>query len=289
MLTAKNWSIILLSLAIAACSSGKKEIILEEETDESLLAKGNTELETGNYTEAIKIYDMLLINFPTSDLHIDAQLNTAKALGGQEKFEEQFDLLLRLLRENVIPERVPEIFLQIGDFYANAAVWNPGDVSKDTTDWTSAARYYRKAAFYPDSEDNQTKSKALFLAGVMYARIRQIDTAKRAYEGVISTFPGTPYAELAKIKLVDPSNTEVLTPAQLEEVPEETPVVSDQKKFQQTLDETQDKDIQDMIMDSEQDSLFQEKPVERQEYFETEQDTSGVQEFFETEQDSLPE
>jgi len=276
--------LITFAIFIFSCQSGKKDFNLEEETDDSILARGNNALNDGEYDEALKYYDMLLLNFPTSDLHIDAQLNIAKTLGGQEKYEEQLELLLRVLKENTIPDRIPQIFLQIGDFYFEAATWNPGDVSTDTTDWNKAAKYYRKAAFYPDSDDNDSKAKALYLAGIMYAKQRQIDTAQRAYEGVIAGFPGSAYSELARMKLSDPTNTEVLTPDYLdqsqtaqtdEEIPEEL-LIQDLPQ-----EEEAEEQIKDIIMDSDADSLRQE--TQPQEFFETQEDTTQTdsQELFE--------
>ena len=74
-------------------------------------------MESKNYDEALKIDSLLLLNFPTSDLHVDAQLNTAKALGGKENYEDQLDLLLRILKENIVPEKVPAVYAQIAEHY----------------------------------------------------------------------------------------------------------------------------------------------------------------------------
>jgi tetratricopeptide (TPR) repeat protein len=204
------------------CGSNKKELILENETDESLHGKALTAYEAGQYREAFQYDSLLLIHFPISDLHIDAQLTMARALGGQERYEEQLDLLMRLLKENIIPEVVPKIYMQIGEFYEHAAVWNPGDITVDTTDWNKAASYYRKAVFYPNSNDRAVKAAALYRAGLMYAKIKNLEFATNAYKEVINSFPESPYSSLAKIKLQDPTNTseislETETAQQMEE------------------------------------------------------------------------
>jgi tetratricopeptide (TPR) repeat protein len=152
----------------------------------------------------------MLDNFPTSDLHIDAQLLIAKTYGGQEKYEDQFDLLLRILKENIIPEKVPLIYMQIGEFYENSAKWNPGDVTTDSLDYTNAAGYYKKAVFYPNSDDRYTKANALYRMALMHAKLNDIEVASKAYQELITTYPESPYSTLARTKLADPTNTEDL-------------------------------------------------------------------------------
>jgi tetratricopeptide (TPR) repeat protein len=232
-------SAILIAFLLIACSS-KEGIVLEDETPESLILKAQAAHESGNYEEALKINQMILDNYPTSDMHIDAQLLMAKSLGKQEKFEEQFDLLLRVLKENIIPEKVPLIYMQIADYYERAASWNPGNVTSDTADLRQAANYYRRAVFYPNSDDRDTKAAALYRAALMYAKINDLETAKKAYAQVIETYPESPYSGLAKIKLLDPGNTEEIIPeaptAGTEPVEEEiTPIATPEYEEQAPL------------------------------------------------------
>lgn len=216
-----NLHILLIIFFSFACGS-KTEISLEEETAESLLEKSRAAYAKGEYDKTLQYIDLMLNNFPTSDLHIDAQLLEAQTLGATEKYEDQFDLLLRILKENIIPEKVPHIYMQIGEFYENSAKWNPGDLSSDTTDYLAAAKFYRKAVFYPNSDDRATKAAALYRTGLMYAKSNDIETAKKAYGQVIESFPESPYSTLARTKLIDPTNTEELP---LQAAPEATPVV----------------------------------------------------------------
>jgi tetratricopeptide (TPR) repeat protein len=199
--------LILATFLVLDCGSSKKGLSIEDETDESLHGRALVAYEAGQYREAFRYDSLLLIHFPISDLHIEAQLNMANALGGQERYEDQLDLLLRLLGENIIPEAVPKIYVQIGEHYEHAAVWNPNDITNDTTDWEKAASYYRKAVFYPNSNDRVVKAQALYRAGLMYAKINNFEYATNAYNEVINSFPESPYSTLAKIKLQDPSNT----------------------------------------------------------------------------------
>jgi len=208
----KYFSVLIFLYLVISCGSSKHEIDLEEETAESVLQKSTAAIESQNYDEALKLDSLLLLNFPTSDLHIDAQLNMAKALGGKEEYEQQLDLLLRILQENIVPEKVPSIYAQIGEHYENAATWNPGTVTNDSMDWAKAAEYYRKAVFYPDSDDNATKAKSLYRTALMYAKLNQIDVSTRAYEQTIAFYPEFIYSAMAKIKLRDPRNTEEIDP-----------------------------------------------------------------------------
>jgi tetratricopeptide (TPR) repeat protein len=203
--------LIFLYLAIS-CGSSKQEIDMEDETAESIMQKSQAAIDSKNYDEALKLDSLMLLNFPTSDLHIDAQLNMAKALGGKEEYEQQLDLLLRILQENIVPEKVPSIYAQIGEHYEDAALWNPNTVTSDSMDWAKAAQYYRKAVFYPDSDDDATKAKSLYRAALLYAKLNQIDVAARAYDQTIAFYPESIYSAMAKIKLRDPGNTDEIDP-----------------------------------------------------------------------------
>jgi tetratricopeptide (TPR) repeat protein len=202
---------VILILILFSCSSND-QFVLEEETPESLLAKSRAAYDNSNYDESIKMANLLLDHFPTSDLHVEAQLVMAKSMGGNEKFEDQLDLLLRLLKENIIPEKVPLIYVQIAEFYEGAAVWNPGNVTSDTSDFIKAAKFYRKAVFYPNSNDDVTKSYALYRTGFMYTKANDIVKAKQAYGQVVDSYPQSPSAALARTNLLDPTNTEDIQP-----------------------------------------------------------------------------
>ena len=228
---------LLLLTAFIACGGSKDDIIIEDETPESLIQKGEVEFSNGNYDRSMQLAQLMLDNFPTSDLHIDAQLLISKSLGGQEKYEEQFDLLLRILKENIIPEKVPLIYMQIGEFYENSARWNPGDVTTDSVDYTNAAGFYKKAVFYPNSDDRYTKANALYRMALMHAKLNEIETASKAYQELIVTFPESPYSSLARTKLTDPTNTDELplpTAAATSTVPAtDQPTTGDQEIQQQ--------------------------------------------------------
>ncbi len=202
--------LVALITLFSSCGGSKGELVLEDETAESLLQKSNIAYENGDYDKSIQLAQTMLDYFPISDLHIDAQLQIAENLGAKEKYEDQFDLLLRILKENIIPERVPIIYMQIGEFYENSAKWNPGTVISDTIDYQKAANYYKKAVFYPNSDDRMTKVHALYRMALMHAKVSEIEIASKAYQELIATFPESPYSTLARTKLNDPTNTDEL-------------------------------------------------------------------------------
>jgi len=209
----------LIITALLGCGGSKEELILENETPESMLQRSENAFQSGKYEESAKLAQLLIDHFPTSDLHIDAQLMIAKDLGALEEYEQQFDLLLRVLKENIIPEKVPSIYAQIAEFYENAARWNPGTVTSDSVDFQKAAEFYRKAVFYPNSDDNATKAMALYRMALTYARLDDIETASKAYQEVITTYPSSPYSTLARTKLTNPANTEELPLPAVTETP----------------------------------------------------------------------
>ncbi len=208
--TIKIFIVLLVLSAFLGCGGSKDELVMENETPESLLLKSEQAYDMGNYDESLKLAQLLLDHFPTSDLHIEAQLLMANTYGAKEEYEEQFDRLLRVLKENIIPEKVPSIYAQIGEFYENSAKWNPGTVSTDSVDYSKAADFYKKAVFYPNSNDETTKAMALYRMALTYAKLNEIETASKAYQEIIATYPSSPYSSLARTKLNDPTNTDEL-------------------------------------------------------------------------------
>lgn len=200
----------LILLLFSACGGTNGETDYSQITDVELFAMANNEMHKGNYQKAIDDYNRILTDFPISNLHIDCQLKIAEAYGKLDNFEEQMFELHRLVKENIIPERVPKIYVQIGKFYERAALFNPGIITTDTSDYKKAMDYYDKALKYPDSDDNKTKSEAVYRRALVEAKIGQINDAIDRYKLVSSLFPNSDYSVLAQIKLKDPSNTNEL-------------------------------------------------------------------------------
>lgn len=203
-------SVLIMSLVIA-CGSSKKTNDMNLKTPEVLLSEGDALVEARNYEEALKSYETLLVLHPTSDLHVDTQLRMAEAYGKLDKFEEQMELLLRVLKENIIPGYVPQIYVQLGKFYERAARFNPGVVDSDSTDYNKAMSYYERASRYEDSQDINAKAEALFRRGLIEAKRGNISQATLYYETVAFQYPDVPFATLAKIKLRDPNDISELS------------------------------------------------------------------------------
>jgi len=206
-----NILILLIAFILASCSMFGKKEETNMNTAEAVLQQGDALYEQGKYEDALKTYKSMLVDFPTSDLHIDAQLRIADTYGEMDKYEEQMDVLLRLLKENIIPGRVPEIYCQIGEFYEKAALFNSGMITSDTADYNVALDYYKKAIEYTDSDDQLSKSKAQYRSALVNAKLGRYQKAIDEYNLVISEYPDSPYSVLAKMKLKSPDNTSELS------------------------------------------------------------------------------
>lgn len=202
---------IAIFLLLLACGSHKNLTMEEKRSPEELIQAGDMLYEQGNYKQAIDTYNRLLLFYPTSDLDIDAKLKIARCYGKMEKYEKQMDVLLQLLKENLIPERVPEIYIQIGEYYEQAARFNPEGTKGDSVDYQTAISYYTKAYNYEDSNDEVAKSEALYRKALVEAKIGKTDDAAQTYQMIANTFPESPFAVLAQIKLMNPKDTSELS------------------------------------------------------------------------------
>ncbi|MBD3225819.1 MAG: tetratricopeptide repeat protein [Caldithrix sp.] len=254
-----------LLIIVSACSWGKKETDRFELSDMELLEMGNNQLEAGDYKKAIESYQTLMTMHPTSDLHIDARMRMAEAYGKMDEFERQMDILLQTLKENIIPGRVPEIYIQIGQFYERAANFNPGTITSDTADYKEAIKYYELATNYTDSDDKMAKSEALFRRALVESKIGEVNKAIKHYEMITQQYPQQPYSLLAQVKLQNPQNPRMLSihPDSLENyrsmmgaetLPTETTKdESEDESFdphRQELGDETDKSVEESVMES---------------------------------------
>jgi len=200
---------LILLLAFFSCG-GKKETVLQEtRSPEQILQDGDLLFAQGQYQKALDTYQRLLIFYPTSELDIDAKLRMAECYNKLEKYEQQMDILLQILKENLIPEKVPAIYVQIGKYYEESARFNPQGT--DTADYKTAIDYFNRAIKYEDSNDDWAKAEAKYRMGLVYAKMGKLDLAREAYEKVLTENPETPFAVLAQMKLQQPENTAELS------------------------------------------------------------------------------
>ena len=91
-----------LQMLILACGSTRnEEIDYTQITDAEMMQMADQKMQAGDYQNAITDYKKLLLDFPTSNLHIDAQIRIAEAYGKLDKFEDQMNQLYRLVKENI--------------------------------------------------------------------------------------------------------------------------------------------------------------------------------------------
>lgn len=210
MTQVKILALVLLISVFHGCSGTSDDTDYSTLTDAEMLALADRYMETGHYEQALENYKRVLLDFPTSNLHIKAQLRIAETYGAMDKWEDQFNQLDRLVKENIIPAEVPQLYLQIGRFYERAALFNPGLITSDTTDYNLAVNYYDQALKYPDSDDNEAKAEAVYRRALVEAKTGKIDAATARYKMVNSLFPNSDFSILAQMKLKDPNNVKEL-------------------------------------------------------------------------------
>ena len=163
----------------------------EGATAADLLRYGNQFYEAGDYENAFIAYSLIYQNYPTSREYIDAVIGLSKCYGAFEQYEKQFDLLYNLLRGNIIPSRIPQIYNAIAEFYENSAGISQQLTGESTQDFERAIAYYQKAIDYPNSDDKVAKGYAQFKIGTLYERLKDYQHAIEAYERTINYNPNT--------------------------------------------------------------------------------------------------
>lgn len=202
---------IVIFLMLLACGSHKQLTVQEKRSPQELIKAGDQFYAQGDYKDALETYNRLLIFYPTSDLDIDASLRIAKCYAKLEKYEKQMDVLVQLLKENLIPEYVPNIYIQIGEYYETAARFNPAKEQGDSADYQTAIDYYDKAIHYEDSNNKDAKVEAMFRKALVEAKMGKSGLAAQHYQDIIDTYPDSPFAVLAQIKLLNPKDTSELS------------------------------------------------------------------------------
>jgi tetratricopeptide (TPR) repeat protein len=184
---------------------GKKEVkvnSLDNMEPPALLEKGNAAFYDGKMEEAIKAYDVIYKRYPLSREYISAVLGMARSYNNMGDFEKGFSLLYNLIRENMVPSRVPEIYNEMARYYEVTAIYSKeAGISRVDDDYKKAIDYYQKSVDYPNSEDLRSKSYAQYQIGELELKLGQPDQAALAFQSAIYKYPDTEWATLAQQRI----------------------------------------------------------------------------------------
>ncbi len=198
----KKCIILLLIIFIWLAGCGKKQTSIQSMEGMQpieLLNKGNRAYLEGNMEEALQAYGVIYNRYPTSREYIDAVLGMARAYNNMGDFEQGFNLLYNLIRENLVPSRVPEIYNEMAKYYEVSALYGrQSGVSKEEEDYLKALSYYQKAVDYPNSDDMKAKSYSQFQIGELYSKLGKYQEAGLAYQTTIIKYQGTEWSRLAQ-------------------------------------------------------------------------------------------
>ncbi len=214
--------ITLLNLAlILSCS--KKEAAVKSNSEQDppvLLAKGTELYNQGDVNGALEQYEIIYNRYPTSREYINAVIGMARCQNDLGDFEQGFDLLYNLIRENMIPTRVPEIYNEMARYYeVTAAYSTEAGISSEQDDYKKAIDYYQKAVKYPNSDDKIAKSYAQFRIGELQFKLKNYKDAALAYQSTIYKYPDSEWAQMAgtRIEEIKQSGQQVLSTLKTEE------------------------------------------------------------------------
>jgi tetratricopeptide (TPR) repeat protein len=197
---------IILTFIFLIVSCGKKEVrnpIPEGEAPEGLIKYGDQFYESGDYENAFRAYGIVYYDHPSSREYIDAAIGLSKCYGATQNYEKQFEILYNLLRENLIPTKVPGVFNAVAEFYERSAGISEQLTGEGTNDYKTAINYFKRAIDYPNSDDQNAKSFAQFKIGTLYEKMKDYPKAIEAYESTLNTYQGTEWALRAEQNILD--------------------------------------------------------------------------------------
>jgi tetratricopeptide (TPR) repeat protein len=190
---------MILILLVAGCSK-KNAKTNPGNTPEELLAYADKTFNSGDYESAFLAYGVIYDQYPTSREYIDAAIGMSRCYGEFEDYAKSFDMLHNLLKENLIPSKVPQIYNVIGDFYERSAGISEQLTGQGSTDYKTAIGYYQKAIDYPNSEDPKAKSYSQYKIGSLYIKLAEYDSALQALQKTVDDYPSQEWASLAQEK-----------------------------------------------------------------------------------------
>ncbi len=191
----KKLIIFLMALALIACSKKETRVeISENQSPAEFLKFGNQFYQNGDYENAFRAYGFIYYNHPTSPEYIDAAIGLSRCYGALEDYEKAFEILHELLKNNLIPSKVPNIYVAIAEFYERSAGISEQINGKSETDLQKAIEYYQKAIAYPNSKNIAAKGYAQYKIGQIYEQISQYDKALQSYQATSTQYAGSEWA-----------------------------------------------------------------------------------------------
>jgi tetratricopeptide (TPR) repeat protein len=199
-----RFSIFLLLVIIffVSCSKKTSKVTVNKQSGaEELLAYGDKVYNTGDYESAFLAYGVIYKEYPTSREYIDATIGLSRCYGQLQNHEKEFELLYNLLRENIIPSKVPQVYNAIAEFYENSAGISEQLTGDATQDYKTAIGYYEKAIKYQNSEDEKAKGYAQYKIGELYENLGEFERSLEAYEKTVTNYQGVDWDLLASEKI----------------------------------------------------------------------------------------
>jgi tetratricopeptide (TPR) repeat protein len=161
-----------------------------------------------DYRKAIEIYDLILTNFPDSELADDALYNKGFLLGDMGREEEANDVYLEMIDKFPESEFMPEAYMQMAEYFFQPKL---GQGREETIrNLNQAIQLYKNVLKYKDSP---RYDEALYKLGWTYYRLAAADPAY--YNDAILYFTSV-IQDIEKLKDVDPSGKYVKTNIQPE-------------------------------------------------------------------------
>lgn len=189
------------TIFLISCSrKSSKGVDIEQNTPEELLQYADNVYNNGDYESAFLAYGLIYEQYPTSREYVDAAVGLSRCYAQFEDYEKGFDIIYNLLKENMVPSKVPKIYNVIAEFYERSAGISAQLTGEGTTDYKTAIEYFRKAIDYPNSEDKQAKSYAQYKVGTLFERLNDLEQALKSYQKTTEEYPDQQWAALAQEK-----------------------------------------------------------------------------------------
>jgi len=195
----------LIVLLFIACNK-KEAAVRPVDTGDpaTLLSMANQFYQEGNKGEALRLYETIYNQYPTSREYIDGALGLSRCYNDMGDFEKGMDLLYNLVRENMVPSRVPQIYNEMARYYeVNAGISSMAQISDEEQDYQKAIQYYQKAIAYPNSDDREAKAYAQYRIGELYLLLKKFKDAAMAYKNTKFLYPNTIWAQTAEQRLTE--------------------------------------------------------------------------------------